>query len=74
MQQKLIEQRLKEIEAEKKERARKLKEQSKVVSENEKDRVKKGLEALGLEGREKAPDELEKRKNLFANLKGIIKK
>ena len=42
-------------------------------TEDNKERVKKGLEALGLEGHKTKDDEMEKRKAMMANLKGLIK-
>lgn len=64
-----------EINNEKKVREKALQD-NKTTDENEsnKDRVRKGLKALGLEGhKSKEDNEMEKRKNIMANLKGLVK-
>lgn len=74
LQAKLAKQRQNQIDKEKKDREKALAEHQALGSEDNKERVKKGLEALGLEGRKtKNDDEIEKRKAMMANLKGLIK-
>lgn len=72
-EQMLIEQRLREIEMEKRKREAALKEHKSTSAETNKEMVKKGLEALGMDRQTKEQSEIEKRKKLFASLKGIIK-
>ena len=71
LQQKLRDERMKLMEKEKKERLEQMKEQKRAGADaDSKERMRRGLEQLGLDANDKssAPSEIEKRKAIYANL------